>query len=465
MSRETRIRIQGAGAHFEFRIMNKANFIVLAVLWLSPLAGQQPLTLAEAVQAALKNHPSLEAAAARTRAAEARIQQSRSGYMPKLTWQESFQSGTNPVYVFGSLLTQRQFTSANFGLQSLNRPDPLNNFQSLMTAEQLVYDFGMRKGQVEAAQFGKRMSEEDRRRAELALIAGAARAYHSVTLARESLQVAEEAVKSAEADLVRAEALRNAGLATEADVLAVRVHLAAMREQQITRASQAAVAQAALNEVMGIPLDTAHTLSTNLTAAAPPLSTNLEARAVTMRPEVLQARLAQQMAGAQAAAARSQLWPQFFLRGSFEVDRQQFANRGGGNWMFAGGMRWTLFEGRRAQENEAEARHMAEAARASERQASQGVQLEVRMAKSDFDAATERMQVGEASVAQAEESLRIIRNRYTNGLANITELLRAQTALLEARMRRLGAIYDQRLAAIRIELAAGVLNGDSDVLK
>ncbi len=87
------------------------------------------------------------------------------------------------------------------------------------------------------------------------------------------------------------------------------------------------------------------------------------------------------------------------------------------------------------------------------------------MAQSEFKAATERIAVGEASVSQAEESLRILRNRYQNGLANITELLRAQSALVEARTRRLAAVYDQRIAAIRIEQAAGLLNGDSNVLK
>jgi len=50
-------------------------------------------------------------------------------------------------------------------------------------------------------------------------------------------------------------------------------------------------------------------------------------------------------------------------------------------------------------------------------------------------------------------------------LANVTDILRADTALLDARTRRLAAIYDQRMAAIAIEAAAGTLNGASDVLK
>jgi len=37
--------------------------------------------------------------------------------------------------------------------------------------------------------------------------------------------------------------------------------------------------------------------------------------------------------------------------------------------------------------------------------------------------------------------------------------------LRDARTRQLGAVYGQRVAAANLELAAGTLNGDSDVLK
>ena len=70
----------------------------------------------------------------------------------------------------------------------------------------------------------------------------------------------------------------------------------------------------------------------------------------------------------------------------------------------------------------------------------------------------------DAGVAQSEESLRILRNRYQNGLATVTDLLRAQVTASDARMRKLQAVHDQRLAAVEIQRAAGLLNGDSDVL-
>src|SRR5690242_20528321 len=108
------------------------------------------------------------------------------------------------------------------------------------------------------------MSAEERRRTEMLVIVGVARAYYATVLAAESLRTADHALESAEADLKRAEAIRAAGMSTDVDVLSIRVHLAGVNEQRIQRRADLDVAKAALNDALGLPLDTAHTLSTPL---------------------------------------------------------------------------------------------------------------------------------------------------------------------------------------------------------
>ena len=443
------------------------NRLLILALPCLALWGQEPLSLPQAVQQALAHHPSMEAATARMRAAESRIAQARSGWVPHASYSESFQSGNNPVYVFGALLTQHQFTAANFDITSLNRPNALNNFQSQVNVDQTVYDFGATRGAVRSAEIGRKMSEEDRRRAEMALIASVARTYHGVALAEQGLQLANESLKSAQADLERARTLQKAGLATDADVLSVQVHAAAMAEFRSRREADLSVARAALNEALGLPLDTAHNLTTPIQAppANPQALAELERRAVAQRPEMQSARLGLQLAATQAATAKSQYWPVIGLHGSFEADRQNFYTKGGGNWMFAASARWNFFDGNRTRATVSEARHMQEAAAAGEKQLDATVRLQIRQASAELQSARERVTVTENAVAQADESLRIIRNRYSNGLATVTDLLRSETALVEAKTRRLAALYDQRIAAVQLDAASGSLNGDSDVLK
>lgn len=439
----------------------------LLFLIVPPLLAQQSVTLKEVVAQALTKNPSLEAASARLKAADARIAASKSGYLPRLSYQESFQAGNNPVFVFSSKLTQRQFTQSDFAIDRLVHPDATTNFQSLITAEQTVWDAGRTKAAAQQAGTMRQMSAEEKRAAEQMVIAGVARAYHGVTIAGEALAVAEKAVVSAQADLKRVEAVRASGMTTDADVLAVKVHLAAAREMEIQRKYDVSVARAALNEAIGLPLDTELTLTSELEAApaAAPEARGYEEQATQARSEVRIAKLAQELAGLQAKQAKQQLLPQVGLRGSFEADRKEFYRRGGANWFAGATLRWDFFDGKRSFREMDAARASLEAAKAEQRRAENGVRLQARKAWADSQAASERLNVTSSAAAQAEESLRIIRNRYESGLTTVTELLRAETALTEARMRHVAASYDQRLARVQLEMAAGALNGDSNVLQ
>jgi outer membrane protein TolC len=439
----------------------------LLALCTAPAFAQDALSLEEAARMAVEQHPSVESVEARAEAAEAKIRQAHAGYLPKLNWQETADGGNNPVYVFGSKLNQRNFTMADFAIGSLNQPGFTNNFQSQFMVEQTIFDAGATVNQKRAATIGKSIADEQTRSASQQVIANVVRTYHGVVLAAESLKVAEEAVKSAEADLERAQAVRDAGMATDADVLSVQVHLAGMKEQRIERSYNLEVARAALNEALGLPLDTAHDLTTPLVPA--PVSERaldeLEGRASTERPELRQAELATEVAATQAKLARSGYWPRVFGRAVFELDRKDFVTNGGGNWYFGATMQWNLFNGNQTKERVREAVSMERSAAADKRRADAGIQLQVRKAHADFQAAAERIDVASTAVQQAEESLRITQNRYEAGLATVTDLLRNETALMQARTRHLAATYDQRVAAANLELATGILSVDSDVLR
>ena len=415
----------------------------------------------------LERHPAVEASAAQKRAADSRIEASRSGHLPKVTYSESITRSDNPVFVFGSLLEQHQFTQGNFDLGTLNRPNFLNNFQSQLSVSQTVYDFGGTRSQVRAATLESEIAGEDERRARRNVVAGVAGAYFAAILAKQRLTVAQEAVRSAEADLTTAQTVRQAGLSTDADVLSVRVHLAGMREREIQARYAVDTAQAALDDALGLPLETKHDLSTPLTEAKLGSADleGLDKSAVQDRAEARQAALAVRVNEAESSAARSALFPKISVRGAFEADRQTFATKGGANWLFGVSLDWNVFNGFADRSHREETAHLAAAARARQKQTDSAVQLEVRRAYADWQAAQERIGVATAAVAQAEESLRITRNRYQAGLTTVTELLRNETATLETQTNRLEAVYQQRLAATALELAAGTLSGDSDALK
>ena len=105
-------------------------------------AQQQPLTLRGAVDQALEKNPALQASKDQADASHARVGEARAGWFPRLDVSQGFTRGNNPIYVFGSLLTQRQFTAANFNLSRLNAPTPLDNFQTRIDGQMSIFDSG-----------------------------------------------------------------------------------------------------------------------------------------------------------------------------------------------------------------------------------------------------------------------------------------------------------------------------------
>jgi outer membrane protein len=441
--------------------------LTLLIFLSAPVWAQAPLSLKDAVQTAVDRNKSIEASFAGRKAAESRIAEARSDLLPKLNYSESWARSDNPVFVFSSLLTQHQFGEQNFQIGPLNRPDFLNNFQSQLTADQMLFDAGKTKHAVRSAELTKDITSEDGRRTQMEVIAGVIRSYYDILLSAEQLTATSQAMRSAESDQQRAEAIRSAGMSTDVDVLSIRVHLAGVREQQIRRAADLDVACAALNDVLGLPLDTAHTLTSPLTPLNLPegLLADYEKNALSERPEARQVKLATSLAETQAATAQSNLLPQVTFHAAFEADRQRFYDRGGANWLASIGLRWNLFNGFGDKARIEESAFALRRSTAEEERAGSTIRLQVRRAYADVRAAGQRIEVAKASVAEAEESLRITQDRYEAGMSNVTDLLRTETAVLEARTRYLAAVHDQRIAAAMLEMAAGTLTADSQALQ
>src|SRR5689334_23022543 len=168
--------------------------ITLLFALAGPLWAQDSLSLREAVRTALVQNKAIAATKSGVEAAAARIEQAHAGKLPKVNYAESFTRSDNPVFVFSSLLTQHQFGVENFNIGPLNRPDSLNNFQSQLTVDQVLYDAGQTRNAVKSAGLARKMTGEEQRRVEKEVIATVARSYYGAVLAKDILQAAEQAV-------------------------------------------------------------------------------------------------------------------------------------------------------------------------------------------------------------------------------------------------------------------------------
>ena len=426
-----------------------------------------PVSLTQAVNIALKNNPTVHAASAYADAAQRAIDAAKAGYLPQLNFSEGVTRGNNPVYVFGTLLTQRQFTAANFDLGFLNTPPPVDNFRTQFSASMPLYDFGRTSGRVKNARIQARGVREVASRTDQSVVFDVINAYLNGLLAREQVRVAKAAVAMAQADLDRASAREQQGLAVASDVLSAQAQLAQAKENLIRAQNGVAISQAALNVAMGVPEDTATQTQGKLAAVQVSIGdlASLQQQALKQRPDYHEAQLQTEKAENSVSLARKEYLPRIDMMGSWEQDNQTFASRGGNNWVAGATLTFNIFNGgaRRAQVAESKAyQRRAEAMRS---QMESAVRLQVREAYLNLNAARQRVEVSRDSAAQAAESLRILQNRYDAGLVTIMDVLRAETMRTSAQNNHLNAVYDYRLAFAALELATGDLGPDSPAVK
>lgn len=429
--------------------------VCLTTAFAATAGAQTRLTLADAVARAKTQNLDMRAAQMAEREALHQQVQARAGYYPRVDLTEAWQRGNQPVFVFSSLLAQRRFTAEDFALNALNRPGPLNNFRAGLTVEQSLFDPAVGPA-VRSAGIARESAAATRTLVEQDLAVAATEAYGRVLVAIASKQAAASAVEAARADREVAGHRRDAGLATDADVLQLDVHLARMHEQQIRAEADERISRDRLNEVMGERLDTVFVLDA-LPETAPPTPTDLprlEEESLQHRADVKLMALQEQLAGAEHKAARAAFLPQVAAQAGWEANGVDWSTRAS-SWTIAVVARVNLFHG---------FADRARVAAAAEQQARRGVErekaetaarLDVRAALARLEAARASEAAGRAAAAQSRESRRIVRDRYESGLADVASLLRAAEAVQQAESREIAARVEVVVAAAALERALG----------
>ena len=415
------------------------------------------LTLVDAVEIALKRNPLTRATSAGRQLAETELAEAHSRRLPTLITAGSFTRSNNPVFVFGSLLEQGRFGPANFQIDSLNHPDAVNNFRSSLTLRFPVFDQRETQTRIATARIQQQQADQQTSLVEQQIRFEVIKSYYGLLLTQAKLKVAEDAVRTAEADVKQARDLVETGVVVQSDLLAARVQLSQFRQQQIQMAGELVTALAALNVALGLPVDTpqqplAELVERRFTVDALEV---LSTQALQSRPDYQRAVLSSRATAEQLHGARGEWLPRVdaFVTGG--RSSEHFTN-GSGDYAAGATVSFNLFDaGRKSRIARATATQSI--AHAEEEQLANQIRFEVVRAYQQYVAARERLEVVAETSAQASETLRIVQDRYHAGITTITELLHAETALVQARSDVLAARYDQYLSYANVLLATGQL--------
>ncbi|ODS56205.1 MAG: hypothetical protein ABS36_07295 [Acidobacteria bacterium SCN 69-37] len=292
--------------------------------------------------------------------------------------------------------------------------------------------------------------------------------YWTLAMARERVAVLERAQERADAMVRDATAQEDAGFVPPSDRLAAEAQRARQRITLLQARADAAVAEAQLARLTGLPLDTTIALDTPLAAAVPAAASGpatepvaaLVARATAARADRMAIEARRVAAEASAAAAAASRRPQVAALASVEPSRPnaRFVPRTDQwhtSWDLGVNVTWAILDGGRARAERAAALAQADAADARLAEFDAAVGVELRQRQLDVETTRAAIDAAAEAVAAAAEARRVMGERYAAGVATSTEVLDRDVALLEAELERTQLLAALRVSEARLARALG----------
>ena len=413
-----------------------------------------PVTLEEAIRLALANNPEVVASAYDVGAAGAQRDAAAGQRLPSL-----HAVGGYTRYLDG----QRLLAATENGELGVFSEDI---FSGDLVLTLPLFTGGRITSEIKAAELLQRAAEQRLARSRDELVFNVSSVFYGILAQRRLLASLDLSRQALEEHRKRVDELIAGQKAAKVDRLRTEVRLADLAQRTVREASTLAIYRRVLANLLGLgdgepALDIAGDLAPPVAVQELSVDEGLP-KALAARGDYLAARAALEAQAKAVDVARAAAWPTVSLQGTY-----------GGRW----GANPTdrpagtdsvvdvgrvgvvadvpLFEGGRIKAKTREQQAKLAAARERLRKLELQVRLEVETAILNIDSSRQRIEATEKAIEQATESLRVERERYDVGKGSITDVLDAQSALLDTQTTYYRALADYHVAVAQLRLARG----------
>lgn len=414
----------------------------------------EPISVIDAIKIALYNNPDIDFAIARIRQSAATIDEANAAFWPVFSFYTEYVRGDSPSTYLFKKIDQREFEAGT----DFNDPGKIKNFETGFSGRYNIYNGGRDVLRKRMAETGVEIDRLDRLAVENALVASVIKAYYNTLAAFAFIKIANESVATVSSQLRIMKVKYKAGGVLRSDILSLEVRLAQTKENVIRAENNYKLSRAALANLLGADADTEIKLSgAEWHPVEFPTDYNKGiVAALGMRPELLKVR--QQLIQSKMALdmERGDYLPRLDAQAKYYYDDEEMSyDSDDANWVTGVILNWDLFTGFSTNAGVEKARAVLDQMLAADRKTTQSIQLDVKSAYLRLSEAQARRVVAEAGVAQAEESLNLVKKQYEGGSVTITRYLDAELTRNTARVRETSALYDWKKALADIGRALG----------
>lgn len=409
------------------------------------------LSLQEAIELVKTQNTEVLMAGHKLDANRAQLRQTSAAFLPQLSFEYNAISTNDPLNVFGFRLKQQSVTMQDFDPDRLNDPDTYENFSAKLEVRQPVFnpDMLMKRSAVKNSirsageQFKAVQSQKSYEVRDL---------YYRLQLMDKQVEVINAGLKTASEHYRQAAQYFEEGMISRADMLAARVYELNMQSRLIQTEHELDGIRESLAYSLGLSSSTIIHASDDLAPA-----TEQAQMALTPVENIDNSMLRTIDYQAQAAedmvkSARFSYLPRINLFGSYEFNDSDAFGFGSNAYMVGANLSWSLFSGLQNSGKVMEARANQRKSQTMLDSYKTQMSNQLKQAQRMLQHAEFQLDLSGQTIEQASEDVRIRTNRFAEGIERTTDLLQAETVLLEARLHYFKAIYQYNLSLSSIEM-------------
>ncbi|MDY6881790.1 MAG: TolC family protein [Desulfatiglans sp.] len=407
-------------------------------------------SLEDCVAEALANNRSLSAKKEKIEQSILLKRQARSEFLPKLS----------TSYSYTRFDEEKTFRSTLMGGGQI-AVSSVNNYQWKGTVTQPLFTGFALKSSYELAKLGIDQSTFEVALEKLDLTLRTKEAYFDILKADKAVEVAEKAVESLGSHVNVAQSFYKVGMIPINDLLKAEVELGNAKHDLIKAKNASKLARSSLNSVLSRPVDAPINVKDILIYVPEQgtLDRYLEI-AFENRAEIKLLDVNIKQADKQIVFAKSGHYPNVVLSYDYikegddpSVSGSEFHDSN--SWQVMAALSWTFWEWGKTYYSMEEKRSFRQELFETKIALKDNISLEVQKAVLALQEAEQNIPTTTKAVEQAEENLRVSRERYKAQVTTSTEVLDAQTLLTQARTNYFSALYDHNLARASLKRALG----------
>jgi len=351
------------------------------------------------------------------------------------------------MYSFGSILNQGTF-SQSIDFNDPGRTDDLNLRAGI---EYRLYNGGRDVATVDAANAGFERSRMDLEVVHSRLAFEVVQSFQSMVQAGEMLEARKASLDAIQASLAVARARYRAGDLLKTDLLNLEVLESRATENLILAEHDLELSRRIFLNLLGLEEGPVVINPSRESEQRLP-----QDRSYAQRAELKSLASAEAAAVAMLRAAKGGNLPTVDGFASYQYDKGYVMEGEGDSWMAGVKVNYRLFEGHKTSADVAKAMAELSTVRAQRKKAELGMDLEIKQADLSYHQAEQRFHVTEKMVEQAEESARLSRSRFREGVILSSDLIDVEMRLTDALVRQSVAKANIKVAIADLRRAMGL---------